>query len=95
MVVDALSRMKHLMVIQVVSKVQPLWLQEVANSYGIDEKAQELLAQLVIHSPDNKYYSPHQGIIKFKDNIWVGSNTVLQTKIITTLHSSIVGGHSG
>jgi hypothetical protein len=89
---DALSRMKHLMVIQVVSIVQPLWLQEVANSYVTDEKAQQLLSQLAIHSPDPQGYTLHQGVIRFKDRIWVGSNCRLQTKIITALHSCAVGG---
>lgn len=32
MVADALSRMDHLMVIQLVSTLQSLWIQEVGNS---------------------------------------------------------------
>lgn len=35
---DALSRMKHLMMIQTVSTIQPLWIQEVANSYVMMSK---------------------------------------------------------
>jgi hypothetical protein len=53
------------------------------------------LAQLAVHSPNSQGYSLHQGAIKFHDRIWVGQNTGLQTKIITALHSSVVGGHSG
>ena len=37
--VDALSRVAHLMAVQVVSTVQPVWIQEVLNSYTTDPKA--------------------------------------------------------
>lgn len=46
--------MGHLVVIQVVSAPQPLWLQEVGNSYVTDPQAQQLLAQLAIKSPMSK-----------------------------------------
>jgi hypothetical protein len=51
---DALSRVAHLMALQAVSILQPQWIQEVINSYATDSKAQELLSQLAIHSPDEK-----------------------------------------
>lgn len=38
--VDALSRVGHCMALQDVSKVKPLWIQEVINSYITDEEAQ-------------------------------------------------------
>jgi hypothetical protein len=50
--VDALSRANHLMAIQAISEVQPLWLQEVLNSYTTDPTAQELLTKLIVVSPD-------------------------------------------
>jgi hypothetical protein len=92
---DALSRVGHLVAIQAVSIAQNVWVQEVTNSYATDSQAQELLARLAISSPDEHGFSLQQGIIRFKDRIWVGSNSGLQTKIISALHSSAVGGHSG
>ncbi|XP_025827071.1 uncharacterized protein LOC112902286 [Panicum hallii] len=77
---DALSRVGHLVAIQAVSIAQNVWVQEVTNSYATDSQAQELLARLVISSPDEHGYSLQQGIIRFKDSIWVGSNSGLQTK---------------
>jgi hypothetical protein len=47
-VADALSRVGHVMVMAVVSEVQPMWIQEVLNSYAIDSEAQELLAKLSV-----------------------------------------------
>ncbi|WVZ83940.1 hypothetical protein U9M48_031034 [Paspalum notatum var. saurae] len=92
---DALSRVNHLMVLQAVSAVQPAWLQEVLNSYTTDSRAQELLAQLVVHSPNAKGYSLDQGLIKYKGKFWLGNNSAIQTKVIAAFHSIPIGGHSG
>ena len=92
---DALSRLGHLMAIQSVSSVQPVWVQEVLNSYVTDAQAKALLSRLAISSPDAQGYSLQTGLIRFKDKIWIGSNSALQTKLIAALHSSAVGGHSG
>ena len=39
---DSLSRVGHLMALQNVATVQPVWIQEVINSYATDPKAQTL-----------------------------------------------------
>jgi len=54
---DALSRVGYLLAIQAVSTMQPIWIQELLNSYATDPKAQQLLTQLAITSPDAKGYS--------------------------------------
>jgi hypothetical protein len=90
-----LSRVNHVMSIQACSAVQPVWLQEVINSYVTDTKARRRLTELAIHTPDEHGYDLQQGIIRFQGRVWVGSNSALQTKIITAFHSSAVGGHSG
>jgi hypothetical protein len=92
---DALSRVEHMMAIQAVSSVQPAWIQEVLNSYTTDPNAQQLLQQLAISSPDQQGYSLQQGLIWHQGKFWIGSNSALQTKIITACHSSALGGHSG
>jgi hypothetical protein len=40
-----------------VSHVQPVWLQELLNSYNTDLAAQDLLAKLALHSPDEEGFS--------------------------------------
>ena len=94
-VADSLSRVGHMMALQAVSEVQPVWLQEVLNSYATDPKAQQLLAQLAIHSPDASGFSLHQNLIRHKGKVWIGDNSALQTKLIAAFHSSAIGGHSG
>jgi hypothetical protein len=92
---DALSRVAHLLAIQAVSTVQPVWVQEVLNSYATDPQAQALLTRLAIASPDAAGYSLDKGLIRCNGNIWIGQNTALQTKLIAAFHSSPLGGHSG
>lgn len=94
-VADALSRVGYCMAISVVSAVQPVWLQEVLNSYVTDGEAQTLLAQLSVHSPDEHGFSLSQGVIRKEHRIWLGNNSALRTKIVAALHDSALGGHSG
>lgn len=92
---DALSRVSHLFALQAVSTVQPLWIQEVLNSYMTDSSAQKLLTALAVHSPDENSFSLHQGIIYHKGKVWIAQNAALHTKLIATFHSTPIGGHSG
>jgi hypothetical protein len=92
---DALSRVGHLRLIQGTSEVQLVWIQEVLNSYTTDPKAQLLLTQLALQSPNAEGYSLHQGLIRFNDSIWIGQNFALQTKLTAAFHASVIGGHSG
>ena len=91
---DALSRVGHLS-LQAISEVQPIWIQEVLNSYVTDPKAQSILTRLVVHSPDEEGYTLEQGLLKYKSKVWIASNSALQTKLIAAMHSSAIGGHSG
>jgi hypothetical protein len=94
-VADALSRMPSFMQMQSYSEVQPVWVQEVINSYATNSFAQQLLAQLAISSPDEHGYSLHQGIIRWGSLIWVGDDSALKTRLIEAFHSTVVGGYSG
>lgn len=62
--------------------VKPDWMQEIINSYATDARAQQLLTELAISSPNSAGYSLHDGIIKHQSQIWVGQNAALQTKLI-------------
>lgn len=92
---DALLRIAHLSALQVVSLVKPDWVQEILNSYTSDARAQQLLTQLAVSSPNPSGYSLDNGLIRYHSKIWVGHNSALQTKFIHTFHSSAIGGHSG
>lgn len=93
--VDALSRVGHVFAIQAVSTAQPLWLQEVLNSYTVDDKAQELLTKLAVSPSAEPDFTLTQGLLRYKGRIWVGANSGLHTKLIEAFHASPIGGHSG
>jgi hypothetical protein len=92
---DALSRVANVMALQGVSEVQPLWVQEILNSYTTNSKAQQLLIQLAVHSPNEDGFSLEQGLIRYNGRIWLGENSAVQTKLIAVFHASAIGGHSG
>jgi hypothetical protein len=68
---------------------------EVTNSYVTDPEAQQMVQRLAVHSPDEAGFSLHQGIIRRHQQIWVGNNSPLRTKIVSVFHESALGGHSG
>lgn len=61
-----------------------------AASYLQDEKAQKLLAKLTIQSPFDSF-SLRDGLIRYKDRIWLGNSNSLQAKITRALHDGAVG----
>jgi len=73
----------------------PQWLTSVVESYSNHTQAQELLQQLSLSNGTFGHYSLHQGLIKYKSRIWLGSSTTLQQQVYQALHDSAMGGHSG
>lgn len=95
-VADALSRVDKATLYDIasLSVVKPLWLQEVQNGYTLDSKATQLLAELSVSSPAGNYFLQN-GINRYKGRVWIGSHPSLQSKILSSLHASAIGGHSG
>ena len=94
---DALSRRDHLVDAElvVVSVCKPAWLEVIAAIYRTDLEAQQKLTKLAVQTPDEQGYSLKDGIIRYQDRIWVGVDSDIQRSLITSLHDSAVGGHSG
>ena len=77
------------------SVCRPTWITEVMNGYFQDEHAQKLLTELAVDPSQNHHYSLQDGLIRYKGRLWIGHNTKVQNSILTALHSSGLGGHSG
>lgn len=93
---DALSRHPAPPVhIQAISYTSPDWLTEVVSGYDNDKASTKLLQSLAVSPDAHPPYSLRHGVIYLKDRVWVGDNPALQLKIITALHDSAIGGHSG
>jgi hypothetical protein len=94
-VADALSRVPSdtSYDIAALSVIKPLWLQDIQSSYT-DTLSLKLLSALSVSSPQG-LYTLHDGLIRYKGRLWIGPHIPLQTKILSALHSSAIGGHSG
>lgn len=94
---DALSRRDHPTEAEVVaiSVCKPAWVEVIGASYRTDPEAQQRLTQLLLQPGDAQGYSLKDGIIHYQDCIWVGPDSEIQRSLITSLHDSVVGGHSG
>lgn len=64
------------------------------HAYLQDEEASKLLSELSLNSPAG-HYKLIDGLIKYKDRIWIGNATSSHLKVLGALHSSAIGGHSG
>jgi len=78
-----------------ISSVSHNWLDEVVQGYYSDQAAMDLLSQLAASLDSRPPFSLIQGIIRYKNGLWLGSNKSIQLKIMTALHISPLGGHSG
>jgi len=80
--VDALSRVMEEPPILAISLSTPTWLNRLQQGYEDDDEAKQLLAELSLHEENSRGFSLHNGIIKKKDRIWMGNNTVAQQHIL-------------
>jgi hypothetical protein len=70
-------------------------VEEVIASYALDENSKSLLSKLSIEPTAVPHYTFQNGLLRYKNRIWVGANHKLQLKLMQAYHSSALGGHSG
>ena len=84
---DALSRRPpvgdHILAI---SSASPTWLEDVVKSYLDDPKAQSLLTQLALHPDSVPNFKLQNGVLKFKNCIWLGNWPELHARIFQAFH---------
>jgi len=82
---DALShRFKKETGSKSMSVVQPLCVQEVVSRYEEDIEISKLLSQLLL-----------DGILRYKEKIWVGSSGNLRQQLVEAMDITTWGGYSG
>lgn len=78
-----------------VTTVTPEWLQEVIDSYDGDEFITKIFSSKQ-SSPDScPYFSISGKLLRYKGRLVVGNKSDLRTRILSIMHSSSYGGHSG
>ena len=76
-IADALSRWPHPETLLALSSPTHDWLASLQQWYSIDSEATDLLTQLSLDSAAQPPFSLHQGVILYKECIWLGSNAAL------------------
>lgn len=96
-VADALSRHPSLSMgeLLAVTVGTPDWLQEITEGYLVDPLTQQLISKMKEPAHNIKHLVWDDGLLRYKRKIWVGGNQIMQQKILQTLHSGAIGGHSG
>jgi len=92
---DALSHRSHPEHLSAISSVQHQWLASVTQSYASDPKAQDLLVHLAVDPASVPPFTLSQGVIRYKNRIWLGSCPSAQQHVLQAFHASPVGGQSG
>jgi hypothetical protein len=92
-VADALSRKEQ--EISAISSASPTWVIDIETSYADDAYYTYIIQKLLINPLVVPHYSVHSGILRYQGKICIGNSLELKTKILSSLHSSAIGGHSG
>lgn len=97
-VADALSRRPHdpaTSELSALLSIQPLWMEEITKAYQSDARALELLQRLAVSPSSEPDFTLRDGVLHFKDRIWLPAVSALREKITRALHDNPAGGHSG
>jgi hypothetical protein len=88
---DALSRKEQSLF--AISTATLAWIPDIEASYQGDGFS-PIIEQVLVNPTANPNYSIHSSIVRFKGRIRIGQHSDLRDKIMSTLHSSAIGGHS-
>jgi hypothetical protein len=65
------------------------------DSYEHDQTTKDIITKLVVDPSVVPHFTWQQGILRYKNRVWVGSAPILQQKLIVAFHNSALGVHSG
>jgi len=93
---DALSRHPSPSAqVNAISSVTPTWLADVVAGYDKDPAALKLIQELLLAPDSHPPYTLADCVLRLRGRIWIGANPPLQQRLISAMHNSAVGGHSG
>jgi hypothetical protein len=78
-----------------ISFPSPTWLVELKQSYADEPATKQLLDTLIQGQVEHQHYSLQNGLILFKNRIYLGPQCILKQKVLSLIHDSPLGGHSG
>lgn len=71
-VADALSRKGSEGVTQAITGAIPEWITEVVKSYETDDHCRKLIASLTLRTTAQNHYTYSQGLIRYKERLYIG-----------------------
>lgn len=74
-----------------ITTVKPMWLEEVVKGYQQDESSVKLLTALSV-GQSLPHFTFKDGLLRFKNRVWLGNNKALQAQVMAALHSSASWG---
>jgi hypothetical protein len=93
---DALSRRQHPSSdCFALSLVMPEWCAEVRHGNQSDPQALKIIAKLSHQAASVPHFTMDSGLLHYKQKLWIGNNSAMQRQLISQMHSSAIGGHSG
>lgn len=93
---DALSRHPAPPVkLNALSSSTPTWLTDVVAGYDKDPAALKLISELLLARDSHPPYTLIDGVLHLRDRIWIGNNKDIQLRLISAMHTTAIGGHSG
>lgn len=94
--VDALSRCRHEQnQTMAISVCQPTWIDDIRDSYADNPHARKLIEQFSQQSDPKGRFSVSDGLLYFRQLLWLGGSPAIQQSVLRAFHDSTVGGHSG
>jgi hypothetical protein len=90
---DALSRRPN--TVCAISVARPRWMEIVIEGYEKDEQTKKLYAELCLQGSNAQGFALVDGVIRHQGKIWLGNHKEAQQAVLTALHNSGLGGHSG
>jgi hypothetical protein len=61
----------------------------------VDSEAQDLLSALAVAPDSIPHFTLKDGILRYQNRIWLGTNETLHQQVLQALHCSAIGEHSG
>jgi hypothetical protein len=76
------------------STCTPVWFEKVQQGYNKDDNTQKIISALVVAPGSVPHYTWKDGLLRYKNRIWIRNNAELQLQILQALHTSTLGGLS-
>lgn len=78
-----------------ITAIIPTWVQEVIDSYEGAPQIQRIITELLLDPSAQPSYSYNQGVLRYKERIYIRSVGNLREKLMDQMHASSLGGYSG